>query len=170
MAHHPKKEYGYQYHIIYNRMLMKTLWILLLISALVLAFFFIKNKRIPTELGVRNGQLSPLPNTPNAVSSQTDNTSRYVPPWPFKSSLTDSREAVIKALGTYGGIEVISSEANYIHAVSTTSGLKFNDDLEFYFDTDTSLIHFRSSSRVGYSDLGLNRERYTRLKELYSAL
>ena len=59
-------------------------------------------------------------------------------------------------------------EQKYFHAVSTTITMKYHDDLEFYFDEQAGLVHFRSASRVGYSDRGLNRERYNRLIDLYN--
>lgn len=58
---------------------------------------------------------------------------------------------------------MIKDEKNYIHAVFKTGGMKFKDDAEFYFDERNKLIHFRSASRVGYSDIGLNRKRYNKI-------
>ena len=37
--------------------------------------------------------------------------------------------------------------------------MMFGDDVEFFFDEADSVIHFRSASRLGYSDLGVNRRR-----------
>ncbi|HAE22942.1 MAG TPA: DUF1499 domain-containing protein, partial [Spirochaetaceae bacterium] len=36
---------------------------------------------------------------------------------------------------------------------------RFVDDVEFYFPPALSLIHVKSASRVGYSDMGVNRKR-----------
>ena len=38
---------------------------------------------------------------------------------------------------------------------------------EFYFDEATKTIHFRSCSRLGYSDLGVNRQRMESIREAY---
>jgi uncharacterized protein (DUF1499 family) len=48
--------------------------------------------------------------------------------------------------------------------------MRFHDDLEFYFDDENKFVHFRSSSRIGYSDMGLNRARYKSLMESYKSL
>jgi uncharacterized protein (DUF1499 family) len=128
---------------------------------------FFKNKKIPENIGVREGKLAPVPSSPNAVSSQTDVREKHVAPLPFKGGLKISKAALKAVLEQYGGVEIISESDHYIHAVSTTRWMKFKDDLEFYFDSDEEKIHFRSASRVGYSDLGLNRKRYQRLRELY---
>jgi uncharacterized protein (DUF1499 family) len=51
--------------------------------------------------------------------------------------------------------------------VFTTRLFRFKDDVEFYIDADEGQVHFRSASRVGYSDMGANRKRYQAFKELY---
>ncbi|HEY6084419.1 MAG TPA: DUF1499 domain-containing protein [Nitrospira sp.] len=44
--------------------------------------------------------------------------------------------------------------------------LRFVDDVEFLFDDDTKTIHFRSASRVGYGDFGVNRRRMEEIRSL----
>ncbi len=90
--------------------------------------------KTPSNLGVTAGKLAPLPKSPNAVSSQTENAERRVPPFPFKGTLEESKSAVLKILSEYGNMSVISSDGDYIHAISTTRRMKFKDDLEFFFD------------------------------------
>ncbi|MCK5256323.1 MAG: DUF1499 domain-containing protein, partial [Deltaproteobacteria bacterium] len=38
---------------------------------------------------------------------------------------------------------------------------------EFYFDDEQKLIHFRSSSRLGYYDVGVNRRRMGKIREIF---
>ena len=126
----------------------------------------VKNMITPSNLGVNQGKLAEMPKSPNAVSSQSDDPEKKVAPIPFKGDLNDSKEWIKQALEAYGNIRIVREEGNYIHAVSTTSKMKYHDDLEFYFDEESTLIHYRSASRIGYSDMGLNRERYESLLEL----
>jgi len=53
-----------------------------------------------------------------------------------------------------------------------TSAIMGFVDVEFYLDEDAKVIHVRSASRLGQSDLGVNRKRIetirTKLKELKS--
>jgi uncharacterized protein (DUF1499 family) len=58
----------------------------------------------------------------------------------------------------------------YIHVVAVTPLMRYRDDVEFFFDEDASLIHFRSASRVGYSDKGLNRQRYEAIAKAYASI
>lgn len=145
---------------------MKILLIIVSLLALTVLFMVIKNMKTPSDLGVEQGKLAPMPKSPNAVSSQSEDPEKKVEPIPFKGDLNESKEWIKKALEAYGNIKIVADEESYIHAVSTTSTMKYHDDLEFYFDDKTALIHYRSASRIGYSDMGLNRERYERLMEL----
>ncbi|MBK5253635.1 MAG: hypothetical protein JJE03_04080 [Peptostreptococcaceae bacterium] len=61
--------------------IMKFILIGLLIVFIIL--MFIKNSVTPSNLGVINGELSPLPKSPNCVSSYTLDKERYVEPIPF---------------------------------------------------------------------------------------
>jgi uncharacterized protein (DUF1499 family) len=45
--------------------------------------------------------------------------------------------------------------------------MKYHDDVEFYIDSIAQQVHFRSASRAGYSDRGLNRQRYEALAMSY---
>ncbi len=133
------------------------------------AFMIYKNSVAPSYLGLHNGQLSPMPSSPNAVSSQTDIEQKKVEALPF-ISIVDAKKNAKRTLAQLSGNRIEAEESNYIHAVFTTETMKYNDDVELYFDEEAKLIHYRSQSRVGYSDRGLNRQRYERFSELYTQL
>ncbi|PZO25782.1 MAG: DUF1499 domain-containing protein, partial [Betaproteobacteria bacterium] len=44
----------------------------------------------------------------------------------------------------------------------------FVDDVEFRIDQGSGLLHVRSASRVGYSDLDANRKRVEQIRVLLS--
>lgn len=121
----------------------------------------------PVSIGIVNGRLSAMPDSPNAVSSQTDIPDKYVEP--IKVSVDP--ETVLKRieviLREMGNNHIITRGENYIHAVFVTSIMRFHDDVEFLVDSDSGVIHFRSASRVGYSDMGANRKRYEKFRKLY---
>ncbi|MFT7527048.1 MAG: hypothetical protein ACI9LY_002200, partial [Arenicella sp.] len=66
-----------------------------------------------------------------------------------------------------GGNAIENETDSYVYSVFTTRLMRFKDDVEFYIDEAHQLVHFRSASRVGHSDLGANRKRYQSFKELY---
>lgn len=73
----------------------------------------------------------------------------------------------MNVLGDMDRTKVEIEEDHYIHTVVTTKVLKFKDDVEFYFDPDERVIHFRSASRVGYSDFGVNKKRMQEISKKY---
>ena len=143
------------------------------LSVLVIVFLFIallivQNLRTPTHLGHKEGQLAAMPDKPNAVSSQTDIVEKYVEPLPYKASREETLAALISTLNNMGGNDVQIQESHYIYTVFTTAKLRFHDDVELLLDDKAQKVHFRSQSRAGHSDMGLNRKRFEQFKELYS--
>jgi len=63
---------------------------------------------------------------------------------------------------------VVTFEGNYIRAESVSAILRFTDDVEFFFDDRQKLVHVKSASRVGYSDLGVNRRRIEKIRKLFN--
>lgn len=144
--------------------------IALLITAIIVAFLVLmlyRNFALPDTLGVVEGRLADLPSTPNAISSQSEEEGRAVVPFPFIGSLEDSKSRLVSVLNDAPNIDIRSDQPTYIHAVAVTETMKFRDDLEFVFDDEQKIIHFRSASRVGYSDRGMNRSRYDILFKAY---
>jgi len=135
-------------------------WIVLAAGALFV-ILLVQNKRTPS-LGLQNGQLRVLGPKPNAVSSQTDRQDRYVPPIPIPGKLggDDVMHKIHACLSSMEGCAIKVEEDRYLRCVFTTPVLHFHDDVEIFVDDDVKEVHFRSASRCGYSDLGVNRKRY----------
>jgi len=57
-------------------------------------------------------------------------------------------------------------DETYLHYEATSLLLRFVDDVEFLLDDETKTIHFRSASRTGYGDLGVNRKRMEQVRAL----
>lgn len=119
----------------------------------------------PTNLGVRDGMLAPSPSTPNCVSSQATDEGHHVPPLSFSG---DSHAAIqrLKAIvDAMTRTRVIDSRGDYLYAEFSTPLMGFVDDVEFY--CDGKVIHVRSASRLGYSDLGVNRKRVEAIRKAF---
>jgi len=113
----------------------------------------------PTNLGVHDGKLAPCPDTPNCVSSQSQDETHRIEPLTFSTS-PDQAFADLKAL--IQGMDrtrIVSEAKDYLYAEFTSKILGFVDDVEFYLDRDKNVIHTRSASRLGEGDLGVNRKR-----------
>ncbi|MBD6617075.1 DUF1499 domain-containing protein [Komarekiella sp. 'clone 1'] len=112
----------------------------------------------PNNLGVSNGKLAPCPNSPNCVSSQSSDATHQIAPL-----ITSNPEG---AIATLKGIiqslprtKIITESQDYLYAEFKSALMGFVDDVEFYLDRKANVIHVRSASRLGQSDLGVNRQR-----------
>jgi len=117
----------------------------------------------PENLGVRDGRLAPCPESPNCVSTQADDPEHRMQPIEFASSATDALRAVKRVVERMPRTRIIHERENYLYAEFRSRVFRFVDDVEFLVDEQAGRIHFRSASRVGYSDFGANRRRMERL-------
>ena len=113
-----------------------------------------------SNLGVKNGKLSPLSKKPNCVSTQTEFSSKRVAPVKFSGEAAEFMAKVASAMASMPGAVIKQQSENYVYVVFTSKIMRFKDDVEVYLDEEEGLMHFRSASRVGYSDLGVNAKRY----------
>lgn len=112
----------------------------------------------PTNLGVHDRKLAPCPNTPNCVSSQSTDDHK-IEPLTFNATPDEAFVKLKKILESNEWATIISQDPDYLYAEFSSKLLGFIDDVEFYLDRDNHLIHTRSASRLGQSDLGVNRKR-----------
>ena len=119
------------------------------------------------ELGVENGKLAQCPDTPNCVNSQATDKKHFIEPIIVSASPLETKNYILDALDELKVSRIVVVEDNYIRAEFVSKVFRFVDDVEFYFpesDAKESLIHVRSASRVGYSDLGVNRKRIEKIR------
>ncbi|MDA3972241.1 MAG: DUF1499 domain-containing protein [Desulfobulbaceae bacterium] len=113
-------------------------------------------------------QLSACPDSPNCHCSEDKTSSAWIAPLIFEGEPDHAWQKVTTLVATLGG-EIIVQDDDYLHAVFTSSFLRFKDDLELRLDSANKTIHVRSASRVGYSDFGVNRRRIERLRGAFAA-
>lgn len=118
----------------------------------------------PSDLGVHEGQLSPCPDSPNCVVSQNADEDHAIAPLTYQSDRNTAREAVIKVLSVVPRTQVVEQTEDYIRFASSSRLLGFVDDGEFYFPAEDNSIEVRSASRLGESDLGVNRRRIEQIR------
>jgi uncharacterized protein (DUF1499 family) len=122
-----------------------------------------------SETGMANGLLKPCPDTPNCVCSEYQESPRHIEPISFAGDSQSAFKRIKTAvLGINGKIE--DEHNGYLHAVFTTPVFRFKDDLEIRIDGKNQLVHFRSASRVGHSDLGTNRKRVESLRSAFERM
>ncbi|MGB3368236.1 MAG: DUF1499 domain-containing protein [Acidaminobacteraceae bacterium] len=147
---------------------MKFVLALAIVIVLFGADMKLKNSKLPKKLGVSNGRLSELPNSPNGVSTQTSQTNKLVDVLKYKEDGKITREKIKKICMDFANSKLEAENDFYMRFVFTTEKMKYKDDVEFLFDDENKVVHYRSNSRVGYSDMGLNMERYLKIVDSYT--
>jgi uncharacterized protein (DUF1499 family) len=117
-----------------------------------------------SSLEVELGHLLACPVSPNCVVSQDADPKHAVEPITYHVDRDTARKTLLKVLTVVPRTEVIEQTDNYIHATSKSRIFKFVDDVEFYLPENESVIHLRSASRLGDSDLGVNRRRVEQIR------
>jgi uncharacterized protein (DUF1499 family) len=132
-----------------------------------MAMFKLSGRR-PRNLGVVDGRLAACPRKPNAVCSQAPATDRVhaIAPLAFTGDATAAMQRLKRLVETSPGATIVASRADYLHAEFSTPLLGFVDDVEFW--CDGAAIQVRSASRLGYSDLGVNRRRVEQLRAAFA--
>jgi uncharacterized protein (DUF1499 family) len=120
-----------------------------------------------TRTDAADDRLSPCPESPNCVSSLSEDKSHYVAPLIYELPLDEAREKLVSVILAMKRSEIVTAEINYIHATFKSAVFRFVDDVEFAFDDQRKIIHVRSASRAGYSDLGVNRKRVEEIRRRF---
>ncbi len=146
-------------------------WIFLILGGLVFGLFlFLKLVDVffgkaPTNLGVVNGQLTPMKRHSNwGVCSYESFALQHLDPIPYRLEMAEAvplMVSVLQSLKQYPRITLQAASPPYIRARDISWFWRWKDDIEFYFQESTHLIHFRSSPRYGTTDGGYNKNRMT---------
>lgn len=116
----------------------------------------------PMKVGHDN-TLPPCADTPNCVSSEATRESQRVPTVPFTDAPTDALARARAALLAEPRTRVTVERSGYLHAECTSLVFRFVDDVDIVVDPVAHVYRFRSASRIGRSDLGVNRKRIARI-------
>jgi uncharacterized protein (DUF1499 family) len=113
----------------------------------------------PNNLGVKDSKLAACPGTPNCVNSQSDDAQAKIEALPAVSIAE-----IKKVVDGMEGSTIIEENNNYLYAEFKSKLMGYVDDVEFYLDSNTNSVQVRSASRLGKSDLGVNRKRVEEIR------
>jgi uncharacterized protein (DUF1499 family) len=123
---------------------------------------------IKTDAIENDIKITPCTSRPNCVSSIDRGRKHFIEPLRFTGSAEDARHCLLEALSELKRTRVVISEEYYLHAESVSAIMRFVDDVEFFIDDHKKIIHVKSASRVGYSDLGVNRRRIEKIRKIFN--
>nr|WP_086941070.1 DUF1499 domain-containing protein [Thaumasiovibrio occultus] len=92
---------------------------------------------------------------PNCVSSQDPRPRFYIAPVTLNDGVT--MDDVAAALAVQPRTTIVTQTDTQLHAENRSKWFKFVDDIQLALTNN--VLYFYSASRVGYSDLGVNRKR-----------
>ncbi len=142
---------------------------MMIVAGLVLAVVLLfaarsyMSRNNPPELGLVGGVLRVCGERPNCVGSETSSGDHRIEPLAYVGDRAATEAAVSKAFEAMG-LSIQRRQGDYWHAIAVSRLFRFIDDVELRFDDGARLIHIRSASRVGHSDLGVNRKRVEALR------
>jgi uncharacterized protein (DUF1499 family) len=113
----------------------------------------------PQNIGILDGRLTPCPDSPNCVSSFANDETHTIAP------LEAGLEQIEQVLLDMGEANIVKAADNYLYAEFTSRIMGYVDDVEFLFDQAQGVTNVRSASRLGYGDLGANRNRIEAIRQ-----
>lgn len=121
--------------------------------------------RSPETLGVREGRLQPCPDKPNCVCSFDRTPPQAIDPLRYQGPPADAWRCLQDIVAEMPRVKEVARQPGYLRYEFRTPCLGFVDDVEFLHDAGEAVVHVRSASRLGYSDLGLNRRRVEAIRQ-----
>ena len=118
----------------------------------------------PSNLGLQEDRLAPCPATPNCILSQDSDVAHSIAPLTYSGDRSRTYENLLKILAVVPRTRIVTQTDNYIRVEFESRLLGFVDDGEFYFPAEDGIIQVRSASRLGESDLGVNRTRMEQIR------
>ena len=117
-----------------------------------------------------NNVLSPCPDTPNCVSSESDDSRRSIESLHYRDSSEEAFEKLKHVVLSLPRTRLIEEEGNYLHFEFRSRLFGFVDDVEFFRRENDKAIEARSASRTGYWDFGVNRRRMEKIRAAFDKL
>jgi uncharacterized protein (DUF1499 family) len=154
-----------------RRRVLTTVAIVISIAAACIAGMFLLSVMAspPSDLGVRDGRLAKCPDSPNCVSTQAEDRDHWIAPLTVQKDSKNAIDVLEGIVLQLPRTQIIEKSPNYLRAEFRSAFFRFVDDVEFYVETESGHVHFRSASRVGRSDLGVNRVRMEQIRSLFHA-
>ncbi len=90
-------------------------------------------------------------------------------PVPFTDSPASAMARAKAAVLAESRTQIVSEEPGWLKAECKSFLFRFVDDVELVVDAEARVFRFRSASRVGQSDLGVNRRRMARISARLAA-
>jgi uncharacterized protein (DUF1499 family) len=113
--------------------------------------------------------LAPCPSKPNCVSSQARDATHQIAPIAFRGDPAQAMRRLRAVIEAMPRTRIVSASDTALRAEFTSRLFRFVDDVDCVVDAAAEVIQIRSASRVGYSDLGVNRKRVEAIRAAFGS-
>jgi len=113
--------------------------------------------------------LKPCPFTPNCVSTQATDKTHRIEPFTYQGSSAEAIARLAAVIEAMPRTKIVERGPHILRAEFRTFVFRFVDEAVFVLDEDRKTIEFRSASRLGRNDLGVNRRRLEGIRERFTA-
>ena len=117
--------------------------------------------------GITDGKIAACGEKPNCVSSLSKEADFAIQGFEMAGDSGAKFLELVAALAEEEGVSLVKKTDSYAHLTYQSKIFGFTDDLELHLHPELGKVDVRSSSRVGYSDLGANRKRVEGIREKY---
>jgi uncharacterized protein (DUF1499 family) len=145
-------------------------WVLIISMNLPSLFLCGCSGTRPVNLGVHEGKLAPCTTWPNCVSTFVSDKEHAIKPLMYEGSFDKAKERLLGVIKSLPRTRIVADSGSYINAEFTSFLWRFVDDVEFIVDDSAKVIQFRSASRLGKGDLGVNRKRMETIRKKFNDL
>ncbi len=159
-----------------KRVLRKSLLLLLSLSGIFFSYLFAQaqqSAQLPTKATtsqqLMENKLKPCPDSPNCVSTQSTQAAKKRTPLSFSGDPAEALKRLQELVMAMPRTKRLTAQDNYLHFTFKTWPIPFIDDVEFLLDAEAKVIHYRSASRVGYSDIGVNSRRMAKIAKRWNS-
>ena len=122
-------------------------------------------RMLPLLLAV---MLPPCPSTPNCVSTQATSAVHAIAPIAYRGSAEAAMARIVAIVEAMPRARIVERKPMSMRVEFRTRLFRFVDDVMFEIDEAKKTIEFRSASRVGRNDLGVNRKRMETIRARFA--
>jgi uncharacterized protein (DUF1499 family) len=117
----------------------------------------------------RPSRLAPCPDRPNCVSTEASDRRHRMRPIPFRGAGELALRRMAAVIEAAPRATIRHREPGWLHAEFRSRVFGYVDDVDVEVDEPAGVLRFRSASRLGHWDLGVNRRRMKRLARAFRA-
>lgn len=127
--------------------------------------FWLAAAAVAAAPGQAQDLLPPCPDSPNCVSSLSEDPRRFVAPLRLEGDPQEGWARLVERVAALPRTRIVRRTDRSLDAECRSALFGFVDDLALRLDAEAGVAHVRSASRTGYWDLGVNRRRVEALRE-----